>query len=213
MVNGLTQQLILKGVDIAGRKYLQNGNTPSESEVTRKTIKELEDLKNDFKDTKKNIQNIEEIKKEEIKNSRQNSKNEGNTDEEPYSKYAPEMDIATGCIPCSRAHILGIKGALKEALRFAREDGINHPEVITRVDHATEELLNMERLDLSEEKIQNSPIEQREMVDDIEIDLRELRQFLVNKMDSVDELKQAIIHADNIYQRIRNISFKGKEVS
>ncbi len=210
MVNELTQQLILKGVDIAGRKYLQNGKTPSESDVTRQTINELEDFKNEFKETKKSVQNIEEIKKEEIKNSRQNNEKEENKEKEPYSNYAPEMeeDIATGCIPCSRAHILGIKGALKEALRFAREDGINHPEAIRRIDYATEELIDMERFDLSEEQIQNSPPEQKQMVDDIETDLRELRQFLVNEMNSVDELKQSIIHADNIYKRIRNLKVK-----
>ena len=53
---------------------------------------------------------------------------------------------ATGCLDCSRSHLSAVSGSLAEALRFARKDGVEHPEVQRRISLAEDELTMMERI-------------------------------------------------------------------
>jgi len=213
-MNQLTQQAALKIIDFAGRKWLENNiNKNQIDNITNETLQEYENLKNEIKETNQRAENIEKNTKKIVDIKEKEVNNTSNSENENYSNYAPEMDIEKGCIPCSRAHILGIRGALKEALRFAREDGIKHPEVEKRIDYAAEELITMERFDLSDDKISNSPPEEQKLIRNVKPDIRELRQFLVNQIEGVENLENATDLANSIYQEIKNKSYLESEVS
>lgn len=81
---------------------------------------------------------------------------------EPEREYiaVPEIDLSskkiekgTACLACSKDHFSTTSGALSEALRFARKEGIHHPEVQDRLGIASDELNIMERIDLSPQKL------------------------------------------------------------
>lgn len=211
----ITQQAIIKGIDIVGRKWLQNSHNPeTPNDITRDTMEKLDRFQREVGEIKESAKHIEQIKEQEVKNNSEDkssaneNKSNTNSDKENYSNYAPDMDVATGCITCSRAHILGIRGSLREALRFAREDGVEHPEVIKRVDNAAEELVTMERFDLTPEQIKNSPPEEKEIIEETLPKIRELRQNLINNIDNVEDLEEAAALAGEIYNHIR---YKTKE--
>ncbi len=178
---------------------------------------------------------------------------------EPYSHYAPDMDVSIGCIPCTRAHLstiaaslkaadhghldqvssareeivalkeydltdeklaltperdrtiltkyrsqldaleAGLTGpapeatvaaaSLKEALRFAREDGIGHPEVQIRVARTEEAINALERVTLAPERMKQMPKEEADRARKILPELRRARQDLINHTHSSEELE------------------------
>lgn len=63
------------------------------------------------------------------------------------------ISIASGCIPCSIGHLGTCSGLLNEAMRFARKDGVQSDEVISRVNMCLDELNALERVDLRPEMI------------------------------------------------------------
>jgi hypothetical protein len=65
--------------------------------------------------------------------------------------------IATGCVPCSIGHLGTCSGLLNEAMRFARSDGIQSEEVISRCNMCLDELNALERVDLRPELIHGLP--------------------------------------------------------
>lgn len=65
--------------------------------------------------------------------------------------------IASGCIPCSIGHLGTCSGLLNEAMRFARKDGVQNDEVISRVNMCLDELNALERVDLRPEMIVDLP--------------------------------------------------------
>lgn len=170
-----------------------------------------------------------------------------------YSKYAPEMDVSVGCIPCTRAHLATTAAALKagdaqtareemaalvefdltpeklaatperdravlakyreeiarlqdelaepipelttaaaslkEALRFAREDGMEHPEVQVRMER-TEEVVNaLERVRLSPEEIRQMDADEQAFVRSVLPQLRAARQKLLNETLTPSDLE------------------------
>jgi len=64
--------------------------------------------------------------------------------------------IANGIIThnCSRDHFSTVSGALNEAIRFSRDEGVSHPEVMRRIGTSLDELNSLERWDLSSENIE-----------------------------------------------------------
>lgn len=82
---------------------------------------------------------------------------------DPMSRRAPQetppeqtestaVSGGTACLPCSRDHLSVTSSALDEAMRFARDKGVNHPEVLRRIRIALGELNMMERIDLAPEE-------------------------------------------------------------
>jgi hypothetical protein len=65
--------------------------------------------------------------------------------------------VATSCVPCSIGHLGTCTGLLNEAMRFARNDGIDSEEVINRVNMCVDELNALERVDLRPELIYGLP--------------------------------------------------------
>jgi len=68
----------------------------------------------------------------------------------PNHTYAVEGICVSNC---SSDHFSTVSGALSEALRFARTEGVRHPEVMRRLGLAKDELNAMERIDLSPENL------------------------------------------------------------
>lgn len=74
----------------------------------------------------------------------------------------PQIDLTptkirggTACLPCSRDHFSTVSGALNEAIRFSRKQGVTHPEVRRRIGMSLDELNMLERIDLSAEETIN----------------------------------------------------------
>jgi len=64
-----------------------------------------------------------------------------------------KIEEGTACLPCSRDHFSTVSGALSEAIRFSRKEGITHPEVARRLGMSLDELNMLERIDLAPEEI------------------------------------------------------------
>ena len=112
--------------------------------------------------------------------------------------------LAVGCLPCARAHLATIAGTLKEALRFAREDerGVLHPEVVSRLETAEEDITVIERHDWTPEKILNSPEREQRTIREFLPKLRELRQDIID-IDSVEDLEAAAAKAGELSVELR----------
>ncbi len=111
-------------------------------------------------------------------------------DREVLSKYADKMvhmrDELQGPVPETTI----AAASLKEALRFAREDGIDHPEVQIRVQR-TEEVINaLERVKLAPEKLRGLSPEQKQAAKEALPELRRARQDLLNKTKTADDLEE-----------------------
>lgn len=102
-----------------------------------------------------------------------------------------------GCIGCSSAHISGTAAMLGESLRFANQGGIGHPEVVRRIVMARQEIVAMERIDLSEDAIQRSPPHDQKLAREFQPRIRALRQQIFD-IKSVDQLKRASIDAQKL---------------
>jgi len=100
-------------------------------------------------------------------------------------------DVGTSCIACARSHIATVSASLKEAIRFARTEGIENKEVQTRISTAEEEILALERYDWSPERVLNSPSEQQDIINKHLPVIRELRQDIGQIYSMPDLLKCA----------------------
>jgi hypothetical protein len=120
-------------------------------------------------------------------------------------------DVATSCLACSRSHLTTIAGALDEALRFARDEGVTSSEVLKRIDIAEREINIMERIDLSPDAIANSPEEEQEFVRPFMPKIRELRQN-IGQIRSVDKLEETAAEANTVSREFK-IAQMGMEPS
>jgi hypothetical protein len=122
--------------------------------------------------------------------------------------------VATSCIACSRSHLATIAGALDESLRFAREGGVTHPEVIKRLDIAEREVTMMERIDLSPEAILNSPKREQDLARGFLPKIRQLRQN-IGQIASVEQLEQAASESSILTHefRLRQMEMAGANLN
>ena len=130
-------------------------------------------------------------------------------EEQPITETSPTQRVA--CVGCSRAHLATISGTLSEALRFAREGGIGHPEVQRRILAAEEEISVMERFDLAPDAIAASPQVDQVIVHRYLPDIRSLRQA-IGDIKSVEDLEVTAAQAQNLGQAFRMAALKGKGV-
>lgn len=124
---------------------------------------------------------------------------------------SPPGDRSTGCVPCARAHLSTVSGTLKEALRFARSEGMGHPEVQTRLQAAEEDITLIERHDWTPEKILASPPEEAEIIREFLPRLRNLRQEVVD-ISTVDDLERAAASAARLATDFRLAVLKARGV-
>jgi len=100
-----------------------------------------------------------------------------------------------GCLPCAADHFSTVAGALTEALRFARTEGIDHQEVLERIALSFDELNIMERIDAAPEKLERLPEEEQSLMRDATVMSRDLRHRLsdltgVQDLEAVAALAQ-----------------------
>lgn len=121
-------------------------------------------------------------------------------------------DRSSACVPCSRSHLSTISGTLAEALRFAREGGIAHPEAQRRLMTAEEEINVMERFDLSPSKVQASPEADKAIITTYLPQIRKLRQD-IGAITSVDELEKVAAEAQTLGQQFRLAALQAKGIT
>lgn len=161
----------------------------------------------------------------------------------PYSRYAPHMPVATSCLACGRAHLAAVAAALKsagrprvlppelvrirnvltdvaaslkEATRFARADGMHHPEVRARVSSAQEAVVLLERLDLSPEALEKAGPQARQEIEALLPRLREARQAAENAGDSLEALTEAAARTGSLARELWGdvaLAFAAEELS
>lgn len=107
---------------------------------------------------------------------------------------------------CSRDHFSTASGALNEALRFARKDGINTDEVQKRIGIALDELNSCERIDLAAERIINLSGKEKQIALDALNESRELRHK-ITAVQTPDDLERASADAANMRTRFMKSVF------
>lgn len=114
------------------------------------------------------------------------------------AKSEPSEETAgTACIPCSINHLSTCSGLLSEAMRFAREDGIDNREVITRIGLCQDELNAMIREDLRPEKVAVLGSQDKQLANKILVSGRDLGHELEN-LSSVDDLETISAKAQSL---------------
>lgn len=78
-----------------------------------------------------------------------------------YSRYAPDMSIGTGCIPCTRAHVQGVTAVLEKAVDAAQTGPWTDPAIQDRLAFAQEELAALFAYDVTPDKIAATPEPER----------------------------------------------------
>lgn len=122
--------------------------------------------------------------------------------ERENSRVKRNEDIQkTGCIGCSISHLATVSGSLNEAIRFARSGGINHPEVVRRLNIALEEITVMERIDLSPDAVSNSPKREQALIHEFQPKIRQLRQH-ISEVKDFNDLEQVSIEARTLSEEM-----------
>jgi hypothetical protein len=110
---------------------------------------------------------------------------------------AEKVQGGTACLPCSRDHLSTVSGALNEAIRFARREGIYHKEVADRVGMALDELNMLERIDLSSANIESLPPDEKRLANWGLEKSRELRHE-ITAVKNPDDLEHVASHAHSV---------------
>ena len=111
------------------------------------------------------------------------------------------------CTICGKDHFSTIAGGLAEAMRFARDGGIDHPEVFARIAHCEDELNAFERWDGSPEKVAELPPDEKSLMDDMLIASRNLRHRIAT-VTSIETLEQAAVEAKSKRQEFGTKLFR-----
>lgn len=126
------------------------------------------------------------------------------------------QEISVGCVSCGRSHLIGTWAFLDEAVRFSMQpEGIDHPEAQRRILAAQRELVALERLDWAPEAVAKAPPDHRAVIKQYQPRVRRLRQELVNRCRTPEDLKKLAAEASELtaeFQRAsRHLSFIGVE--
>jgi len=129
--------------------------------------------------------------------------------EEPVSVPTSEKatGVATGCVPCSIGHLGTCCGIINEGMRFARKDGIQSDEVISRVNMCLDELNALERVDLRPELIHDLPDWEKALAEQSLSLSRTLRHDLEG-LSSVSQLEEIAAKTQTTRQEIGKSWFK-----
>jgi len=121
---------------------------------------------------------------------------------EPETKQTKSKPIAVACLPCGLHHIVTTSAALSEAVRFARSDGIESPEVIKRLEIASEETDIAERIDFAPSNVEKSPPKEKEFLRVFVPKLRALRHQ-TDTITHVQDLEKAAAIAQELATEYR----------
>jgi len=93
-----------------------------------------------------------------------------------YSRYAPEMDVSVGCVPCGRAHLAAVQTTLEKAAEAATTAPLTDPAVRNRLAFAQEELAALLGYDWTPEKVAANPPAERAALEPLVARAQALRQ-------------------------------------
>lgn len=127
----------------------------------------------------------------------------------PMATESKASSIPSGCVPCSIGHLGTCSGLLNEAIRFARNDGIENDEVINRVNMCLDELNTMERVDLRPEMIQDLSDWEKDLANKALGLSRSLRHNLEG-LANFEGLEQTAAQTQSMRQEIGRGWFKEK---
>lgn len=105
-----------------------------------------------------------------------------------------EVASATACLQCSRDHYSTVSGALSEALRFARSDGIASKDAQGRIGIALDELNIMERIDLAPQALAQLKSEEKKLAEWSLKNSRQLRHT-IGEISTIDDMEKAAAEA------------------
>ena len=122
--------------------------------------------------------------------------------ETPYSSYAPEMDVDTGCLPCGKAHLGTVDALLREAAEAASGEGMTSPEVQDRLSVAEEEIMALFADDWTAERIAKSPEGDRRILEEYGPRVQEIGARL-SSVRSPEELQAVAVEMSDLRERFR----------
>lgn len=108
----------------------------------------------------------------------------------------------------SRINLAKAAGALEEAGRFARADGIQHPEAQRRITDAEAWLAETERGEWSPERRQQMDPNIRAVVDHALPAFRKQRQFLLNGLQSPEDLDRVAAEVGTLNAQMQSVTIR-----
>lgn len=107
-------------------------------------------------------------------------------------RYTPEVKSLYGIVtpPGPAGSLRTVSKDLKEALRFAREDGVGHSEAQARISRAEATIDDLERYQLAPERVDELPPEEAAWWEDNLKNIRRLRQSLHNDAKTPEKLHE-----------------------
>ncbi len=117
-------------------------------------------------------------------------------------------EIATACVPCAIGHFAGAGKLLNEAIRF-RDEGIASNQVLDDIAGAIGELNALERVDMTPERLQNTPSWERPIADEALRESRKLRHRLEG-IGSMEEIEKAAADTESYYKKLNRQWYKGR---
>ena len=94
------------------------------------------------------------------------------------------------CLPCSTDHLSTVCGALGEAVRFARREGMKNEDVQKRIAMGQDEINIMERIDLHPTAFEQLPEKEKGVARWVLGETKKLRDELKKQDLTVDELEK-----------------------
>lgn len=110
-------------------------------------------------------------------------------DRKVLAKYATAISSLQKKIVQPVPELMAIAASLKEAIRFARVDGIEHPEVQMRLERSEELVNGLERIRFAPEKILPLESKARDEIKQVLPEIREARHQLLNGITTPDDLE------------------------
>ena len=108
-----------------------------------------------------------------------------------------------------RDRLVQVSAIYKEALRFAREDGMGHPEVVQRVGDAATILAETERFWLTPDRVQTASASEQAILTAFVADFRRMRQYALNQMTSVEDLERVAADAGVLATALQTATVTG----
>jgi len=179
------------------------------SYMVRKREPEIEDGLPSIADLRLKVEEIDAHHPLESATETENAGKVSERGEQAPSGASEGISEGVACIPCSQDHLSTCSGLLAEALRFARNDGVESPEVISRIGLCRDELNAMERVDLRPELVVALPGWEKNLAGDILNGSRNLRHDMA-EMLSVDDLEKVAGRAQALRGEIGQQWLKGR---
>lgn len=194
-------QLVMKGMEVGGSIINTFLSTPHHYDRQA-------DLMDKYYDQMRQIAREEargEMQRQHIQGSPEPSSPEPRQMGPGGAAPTEGLEKGTACLACSKNHFSAVSGALGEAVRFARDGGISHPEAVRRIGIAIDELNACERIDLAPDAIARLPDRERQVAEWALTQARKLRHMLDEMQNTEDLVQTAAVAADIRTEYLRRL--------